>query len=157
MKRGGFILLFVAMILLGTCGMAFAATSANFEIKVQILSPIEIQTVNGLDFGRVFKGSPATTVNPANPLAGTTPAAFQVLGEQNNQFVVTLPTTANISNGIDTLVVDNFVSTLTDNTGVLDTNGQATFKVGATLQAINAAATSGLYSGSATVTVAYKF
>lgn len=157
MMKRGFILLFVAMVLFGTCGMAFAATSANFNIKVQILSPIEIQAVNGLDFGRVFKGSPATTVDPANPLAGTVPAAFQVLGEQNNQFVITLPTSANISDGIDTLVVDNFVSTLTNNTGVLDTNGQATFKVGATLQAINATATSGIYSGSATVTVAYKF
>ena len=150
-------MLFVALMVLCACSVAFADSSANFSIKVKILSPIEIQATTGLDFGRVFKGSPATLVDPANPLAGTTPAAFVVTGEQNNQFVITLPTTANISDGIDTLVVDGFTSTLTDNTGVLDASGQATFKVGATLQAIDATATSGLYTGSATVTVTYKF
>ncbi len=152
------VLLFVVMALFGVYGGALAApAAANFEIRAEILTPIQLVAVDILDFGRVFKGSDATTVDPANPLAGTTPASFNVTGEGNFNFVVSLPTEATITNGTDTLTVNNFTTDLTNDQGALDATGNATFKVGGTLQSISDTVSSGVYTGSATVVVAYLF
>ncbi len=157
MKKG-FMLFFVIMALLCTYGAAMAApAAANFEIRAEILTPIQLVAVDILDFGRVFKGSDATTVDPTNPLAGTTPASFNVTGEANFNFVVTLPTEASISNGVDILTVNSFTTDLTNDQGALDATGNASFKVGGTLQSIDDTVSSGVYTGSATVTVAYLF
>ena len=150
-------LLFVMMAVLCVYSGAFAA-SGDFGIKAEILAPIQLVTVGDtlLDFGRVFKGSAETVVDPANPAPGTTAAEFQVVGEDGYEFEVTLPTTATISYNGNELTVDNFTTNLTNNIGAL-TGGNANFKVGGTLQAIPVDAVSGVYTGSATVTVEYKF
>ncbi len=159
MKRR-IVLLLVATMLLGVTGVVGASrdsASTNLTMRVEILSPIELSLLNGLDFGKVFKGDMEVIVDPSAPAVGTTPAAFQVSGEGNTGFKVKLPSTATVRNGNASLNVKNFISNLTNEGGVLDSSGLASFKVGATLAQVPATAASGVYNGAATVTVVYSY
>lgn len=156
-KRGLLLVVLVFLLLFGTWTSVCAKSTARFTINAEILSPIQLSLINGLDFGKVFKGDNALTVSPVIPVPGTLPASFEVTGEPNTGFILSLPDCATITNGQTSLEVTGFISDLSGDQGKLGPTGSSTFNVGATLSSIPKTATSGIYTGTAVVTVVYCF
>ncbi len=142
-------------------GQAMAAT-ATANATATVVAPISIAADQDLAFGEFAAGSGGTivvahdgTVTPTgvNMISGTatSPASFSVGGEADSGFTVTLPENATLTNGTETMTVDNFTS----NGVTALTAGTATLAVGATLNVANGQAT-GSYSGTFDVSVEYN-
>ena len=93
------------------------------------------------------------TVQPMNATPGSA-AQFQVAGSPNFTYNITLPTTATISSGTNTMLVDNFTSSPSVH-GLLDGTGKQNLSVGGTLH-VGATQAIGNYSGTFTITVSYN-
>ncbi len=131
----------------------------------RIAAPISISAGASMDFGTMTPTGTAgtVTVTPAGvrtsvnvDLFGGTPAAasFSVTGEPGQAYFITLPSSATLSSGGDTMTIDTF----TDDAGaspVLGIGGSDTFNVGATLN-VGATQAAGTYSGTFSVTVNYN-
>ena len=80
-------------------------------------------------------------------------AAFDVTGEGASTYSITLPSSATLSSGANTMTVDTF----NHDAGATPTlsGGSDTFNVGATLN-VGATQASGTYSGTFSVTVNYN-
>jgi hypothetical protein len=143
-------------------GSQALAASATGSASATIAQPIAVSETTSLNFGTVTTSASAGTavVSTASGLTttggvaafGGTPsaAAYSVTGEGSSAFTVSLPTTATISSGANTMTVDTF----THNAGAALSGGSATFNVGATLN-VGANQPSGAYTGTYTVTVNY--
>ncbi len=132
--------------------------------KIKIFAPISISAVGDMDFGTMLTTGTAgtVTVTPAGArssvnvtLFGGFPAAasFDVTGRVGQAYSITLPSSATLTSGANTMTVDTY----TDDTGgspQLDGTGSDTFNVGATLH-VGATQASGTYSGTFSVTVNY--
>ncbi|WP_424244259.1 hypothetical protein Dip510_001461 [Elusimicrobium posterum] len=80
---------------------------------------------------------------------------FDLTGTANYAYYVTFPTSITISNGSNTLTVDNFTSLCPSGAGcTLNSSGTGSFNVGGRLT-IPSGAPSGTYTGSYTLTVNY--
>lgn len=140
---------------------AFAATATG-DASATIAQPISVAQTTPLNFGSVTTSAatgtieitPAGAVNYLGGVAnfgGTpTPATFAVNGEGALAFNVTLPTTATLTSGANSMVVNTF----THNAPAALTGGVANFQVGATLN-VGANQPSGNYTGTYTITVNY--
>jgi Domain of unknown function (DUF4402) len=144
------------------------AAAANANATATIIVPIAITKVSDLTFGNVLAGAGGTiAIDAADAvtLTGVTvPAAtgtraaavFNVTGEGNYTYAITLPAAAQTithTNTVNTMTVGTFVSN-PSGTGAL-TAGAQTLKVGGTLN-VAAAQLPGVYSGTFSVTVAYN-
>lgn len=142
------------------------ATVANATASANIIAPITISEVTGMNFGDIIRGTGYVTLSATGErtsdyeaFSGTqtgtvTAATFTVTGETDYTYDLTLPGDLDVtlSDGLDgTMVVDTFVS---NTTGTL-TGGSVTVSVGATLDVANNQA-SGVYTGTYSVTVAYN-
>jgi hypothetical protein len=140
---------------------------ATADIFAEIATAISVVKVEDLDFGWVVAGFNAGTVvvgtngdaNSTLTIGGNTSAAeFEVSGRPNNSYAITLPSadvTLTGSNPVNTMVVNNFVSSKVGNQGTLDAVGSDLFSVGATLNvAANQAVD--IYTGQFTVSVDYN-
>ncbi|HVP40048.1 MAG TPA: DUF4402 domain-containing protein [Candidatus Saccharimonadales bacterium] len=173
MKRFVLILLVVvgavaALAPLAQAQMNNATTTAN--AGVTMITAIGIARTSHLNFGSVVAGALLGTVvqtaaaSPVRSATGgttlgsasaVTPATFNVTGQANNTYAITLPSSAiTISDGPDNMGVDTFTSS-PSGTGTLDGSGAQTLYVGATLH-VGASQASGVYSGSFSVTVTYN-
>ena len=147
----------------GAAATATATASATISD-----APIAITNTQPLSFGEISAGDQASTVSLAadgtrtlasgNAVLGAnagSAATFDVTGESNKAFTITLPTAAVTltDSGGNTMTVSNFVSDA-GATPALDATGAATFNVGAELS-IAANQVAGSYSGSFTVEVVY--
>ena len=139
-----------------------AATTGN--ATATIIIPIAIANTTDLAFGSVVSSGSADTVivSPAGArtCGGTltctntvTAGAFDVTGGTGETYTISLPASATVTSGGDTMTVDTFVSTPTP-TGTL-TGGAETLLVGATLQ-VSASQANGSYTGTYSVTVNYQ-
>lgn len=149
---------------------AFAqSASATATATAVIFAPITLTQVADMSFGNIIADADGGTVVlvPAGtrtlngllstPLPGTvTAASFNVSGNINTTYAITLPATHDISNGTQTMTVNAFTSDPTP-TGLLDGAGAQTLNVGATLN-VNANQAAGTYTNAAgfTVTVNYN-
>ncbi len=138
---------------------------ATIDVLATLLAPISISTGGDMDFGTmVTTGTAGTvTVTPAGArssvnvdlLGGFSSAAsFDVTGDGGANYSITLPSSATLSSGGNTMTVDTF----TDDAGAsprLPAGGSETFNVGATLN-VGATQASGTYSGAFSVTVNYN-
>jgi hypothetical protein len=164
--RKSFILLGAALaVLAATPG--YAANLAAANAGATLVSAISISNTTSLAFGQFVASGSAGTVQmtaggsrfPAGGAslgnaAGASPASFNVTGQANATYAITLPGPATIASGANTLTVNNFGS-LPSSTGTLSAGGTQTLAVGAQLQVgINQA--QGNYTGTFTVTVAYN-
>ncbi len=117
-----------------------------------------------MDFGTMVPTGTAgtVTVTPAGArssvnvdLFGGVPSAasFDVTGDAGQAYSIILPSSATLTSGGDTMIVDTF----NHDAGVTPTlvSGSDTFNVGATLH-VGAAQASGTYSGTFSVTVNYN-
>jgi hypothetical protein len=142
-----------------------ATASANAAAR--IVSPIAIAKTTDLNFGDVVAGGAAGTVvvTPAGARgagggatlgsgAAVTAAAFNVTGQANATYAITLPGSATVTSGVNTMTVNTFTSNPTP-TGTLSAGGSQALAVGATLQ-VGANQATGTYTGTFDVTVAYN-
>ena len=159
---------FVASVLVFGASSSFAQTSASADASANIVTPLQIIKTADLLFGNIASGATPGTVdmalNDVRTSAGgvtlisagniSNAAAFDVLGHPDASFTISLPTSISILSGSNDMTVDNFISSL-GATSVLDPQGLASMKVGATLN-VDANQPVGLYTGSFDVTVAYN-
>ena len=150
----------IAILFSGVSVISSAQVTATATATSTIVKPIGITKTVDMNFGNVAINSttPGTVVLapagtrtstpgvtlPATP--GTVTAAeFNVTGENNYTFSITLPSTSHeIKSGSNTMSVTDFTSTPTP-TGTLSATGSATVKVGATLN-VSAGQAAGTYT-----------
>lgn len=149
------------------------ATSDAATTSATIITPISISKTTDMNFGNVaVQAATAGTVLLAPggtrtqtggvtlpATAGTvSAAAFEVTGQANYTYSITLPTSVTISNSDTTpatMTVDTFTSTPTP-TGTLSAGGAETINVGATLN-VAAAQAGGTYSNTTDLTVTVNY
>jgi hypothetical protein len=151
-----------------TAGFAQTATATSNAAAV-IIAPLSITNTGGLHFGTIMRSGALGTVSIATDgtrtsSGGVTPsplaplhsvATFNVEGESGNEVVITLPASTTISNGSETMTVDNFVSDPDDANPVTLTGAATVLRVGATLN-VAANQVSGTYTGTFDVSVNYN-
>ncbi len=138
--------------------------SDTANVDITVLAPISISSSGDMDFGTmVTTGTAGTvTVTPAGArssvnvdLLGGVPSAasFDVTGASGANYSITLPSSATLSSGGNTMTIDTF----NHDAGATPTlvGGSDTFNVGATLH-VGATQASGTYSGTFSVTVNYN-
>lgn len=147
-------------------GVNAAATTATVEVN--IVSSINIVAHNGVTFGDISSSSIPGTVSidnsgsrtatggvTINTSASGSPANFEVSGDPNGLYDITLPQTVVITSGTgDSMTVDNFSST-PDTNGQLDVGGTQNLSVAARLN-VGSFQPFGIYSGLMSTTVEYN-
>ena len=151
------------------------ATDGAAHAFATIIRPITLASEDDLEFGIITASTDGGTVTV--PPTGTVttsgvtlyddsqqPASYDVSGEAGYTYSITLPASVTLSNNTGaTMNVTGFKTNSGTETeepagstgNSFDANGDATFYVGATLN-IGAAQTSGEYTGTFSVTVAYE-
>jgi len=118
-------------------------------------NPITITQVSDLNFGTAFLGDPVKRVNPGNA-ENAENASFLITGDRGATFTVTRPNRIWIthSSSGDRIRVRRFRAR-PNNSGRIRNNGERLMFVGATRNAIPTNISTGLYSGTFTLTVVY--
>jgi hypothetical protein len=155
------IALFVVIILIsGSTNNVSAQVTASATGTANVITPIQMSNSGDLNFGNinVNPSSGGTVIlTPDNvrsatggvtlPIAVGTfgSASFEVTGITSSTYAITLPPTACIiSNGSNSITVDDFTST-PSRTGALSNGGSQTINVGATLN-VSAGQVAGTYT-----------
>jgi hypothetical protein len=160
-------------LLASSSAFAQQSATATANANATIIIPISITKTVDLQFGKLAVGATGGTVTigtndavtiggashtisqPPQSLAGTPPtaASFTVNGEGSFTYAVTLPSSATLTSGGNTMTVGSFVSN-PSSPGTLS-SGTQVLKVGATLTVSDGQAP-GSYGGTFDVTVAYN-
>jgi hypothetical protein len=144
------------------------AASDTATVTANIISTISLVNQSGMVFGDISSSnSPGTVVlNPSGSRLSTGgaginstvtggPAAFDVSGDPNAVYAISLPISVVLTKSSgDTMVVDEFNS-LPAITGITDPGGQQLLNVGATLN-VGIKQVFGSYTGNMIVTVEYN-
>jgi hypothetical protein len=162
----------LAIVMFAFSFSTFAQVNATATASATIITAIQISNAADMDFGNVAVSGVAGTVilTPAGGRSTTggvtlpvvtgtvTAAAFDVAGQANFTYSITLPAAATTidDGGGNTMTVDTWTSNPTP-TGTLDVTGNETLTVGATLN-VGASQASGTYTSATpfTVTVNYN-
>lgn len=139
----------------------FAATGARAQTVVDLI------TTDNLGFGKIVAtgATGAVTVTPDGSRSasggaalggpfGTSAAGFTAGGLANASYSITLPLSALLTSGLQTMTVDTFTSS-PSGSGNLGPGGSQTVKVGATLH-VGASQGQGAYSGTFVVIISYN-
>jgi len=145
-----------------------AAATATATITVNIVRPISMMTKSGMQFADISSKESAGTVvlSPRGSRLSTggasikstlasAPAAFEVQGEPNSTYSISLPKSV-VMTKLEgkSMVVDKFTS-LPAATGLTDSNGKQMLYVGATLN-IGSKQEPGPYAGTMIVRINYE-
>ena len=140
---------------------SFAQATATAAASANIITPISIVKTVDMNFGNVAVSATIAGTTILNPngtrttggaggvtlpaTTGTVAAAsFTVSGQASYTYAITLPSTATISSGANSMTVNAFTSSPSA-TGTLSTGGSQTLTVGATLNVASGQA-SGAYT-----------
>lgn len=132
-------------------------------------SNLSVFQFNSLDFGTISPiGQPGTvTIDPQGSTVASNvistfegfPGRWEVQGVPNAPIEISFPSSINLSNGVNSIRVDEFRTEFTNSDDVnettLDASGLTTFNVGATLN-VDGNQPSGSYFGQYQVTVVYN-
>ena len=158
-----------AALLLGLCApLAAHAASENATVTANIISTIGLVNQTDLVFGDIASSNTAGSVvlNPdgtrvasggarINSTVTGGPAVFEIQGNPNAVFAITLPAAVVMTAPAGhTMVVDDFTSFPAD-TGLTDSGGEQLLFVGGRLN-VNINQVYGSYSGLMSVTVEYN-
>jgi hypothetical protein len=167
MELTGMILSFMAALVFCNQPVVHAAT-ATTTVEANIVSTINLVAQNGIVFGDIgASGIPGTvTIDVDGSRTSTggatintntagTPATFEVSGDPNALYIVTLPSTVVITSAAgDSMTVNNFTSAPSVN-GQLDSSGRQNLNVGATMN-VGSFQPFGAYTGIMATTVEYN-
>lgn len=141
--------------------------SASADANATVVAPIAITKASDLDFGQVTEGNVVLAPNgtrsgdgifPGSASTGTA-AKFNVSGEGNAAYFVTLPNSANLTGPGPDLIAALFTATSNNgpiNAGVANlASGSDVLNVGASLT-IPSGQAAGAYSGTFNVSVQYQ-
>lgn len=137
----------------------FIVGASFFSSVVAHSAPIKISAVSGLDFGNGGPGDIAKTIAPGTSETSTN-ASFQVTGDNNRAYTISLPVSATMQTGngqnTDTIALTNFQSfPLPGANGLLSASGSQNLFVGATRAALKINQRQGTYTGTYSITVVY--
>ena len=144
------------------------AASDTATVTAEVIVVITLSNRSGLIFGDIStSNSPGTVVLTPdgsrestggagfNSTVASSPAVFDVAGEPNSTYAVTLPASVVLNEqGGNNMVVDNFTS-FPVTTGLIDGGGQHNLFVGGTLN-VDRNQLVGRYSGTMSVTIGYN-
>jgi hypothetical protein len=144
------------------------AATTNSTVEANIVSSINIVALNGIVFGDISSSSRSGTVSidtsgsriatggvTINTSTSGSPANFEVSGDPNGLYDITLPLSVVITSADgDSMTVDNFSST-PDTSGQLDAEGTQNLGVAARLN-VGSYQPFGAYSGLMSTTVEYN-
>ena len=157
------------MIIAMFCFLPFAkAASMTTTVEANIVSTINLVARTGIVFGDIGSSSIPGTVRidvdgsrtstggaTINSNTSGTPASFEVSGDPNALYIITLPTSIVLTSSAgDNIIVDNFTSAPSVN-GQLDQAGRQNLNVGATMN-VGSFQPFGAYRGTMTTTVEYN-
>ena len=147
-------------------GLAMAATATGTgDAKAKIVNPVEIQKTQDLNFGTMLGKANTVTVSSAGARSASdgtglvndsnTPTAgiLQVTGPNNQPITVTLPGSATVRSGNNSMEISNF-SSPESGERTLDGTGKLTINIGGDL-AVTEGQAAGDYTGTYTITVTY--
>jgi hypothetical protein len=158
----------IALVILGFTATTFAQSTASANASAKILAGITLTKTVDLNFGTMTVPTAPTTVT-ISPLGVLTDggnitllsqvpiaavASYDVTGDNNATYAITLPVSTTIVSGGNNMTVNNFTSSGGLN-HILNGSGLETFTVGATLNLL-AAQAAGAYIGTYNVTVTYN-
>lgn len=157
----------LSVITISSLRNAVAATTTS-TVEVNIVSTINLVAQNGIVFGDISSsaipgtvtigtnGSRTTTGGATvNSNTSGTPALYEVSGDPNALYNITLPSSIVLSSAAgDKLIVNNFISIPAEN-AQLDAGGRQSVNVGATLN-IGSFQPFGAYKGIMSTTVEYN-
>jgi hypothetical protein len=146
---------------------AYAAT-ATATVTVDVVSTIRLNNITSMVFGDIASSASAGTVilNTTGARVSTggvtintsvpgSAATFDVMGDPNASYAITLPAAITLTNPLgNSMLVDNLNST-PSSFGNLDASGQSVLQVGGTLN-VDPNQIFGSYSGLMSVTVEYN-
>ena len=161
-----------AAIAIAFSNSSFAQSTATASASATIITPITIVKNVNMDFGNVAVSAslagtvvlaPAGTRSTGGAGGVTLPsttgtvagADFTVSGQASYTYAITLPSSATISSGSNTMNVNAFTSSPAT-TGTLSSGGTQDLKVGATLN-VSAAQAAGTYTNSSAVPVTVNY
>lgn len=176
-----------AILALGAMSSANAATDAAATANATIINPLTITETAALDFGSVgpdavtavqtvvlTPGGFISTTGGATALGGEVVGSFDVTGESTQTYVINGPASVSITDGTDTMTVNTFRFTSSNNgagctnsdaatcnlapltlPGVAPGTGTDTLSVGGTLNLDNVQ-NPGVYSGAFPLEVIYN-
>lgn len=144
-------------------GTDWTDVPVNITIFIQRRMSLEHDTSAALNFGTICTSNAQQTItvaadgstsstNARCPLTGTSADSFTVTGGSGQSFSITLPATATISNGSNSLTISNLTSPCTSSCTLSSTSYTVT--VGGTLT-IPANPAVGNYQGTYTVNMTY--
>jgi hypothetical protein len=151
------------------CHQRFAhSATATTTVDANIVSTINIVALNGIVFGDIgASGIPGTVTigsdgsrtstggATVNSNTSGTPAKFEVSGDPNALYVITLPTSIVITSPAgDSMTIERFTSTPSAD-GRLDPSGRQDLFVGATMN-VDSFQPFGAYQGIMATTVEYN-
>ncbi len=163
-------ILAIAVVTLAFAGTVQAQTAtATSNAAAVIIAPLSITNTAGLHFGTIMRSAALGTVTVATDgtrsstggvtLSALAPlhsvATFDLEGESGNDVIITLPASTTITNGTQTMLVDNFVSDPDDTNPVTLGGTPTVLSVGATLN-VAANQASGTYTGTFDVSINYN-
>ena len=142
--------LFVVVLGFSAVSLAQSTKTATATASATIIKGLTITKTAEMSFGNLTVGSTAGTVvltpagtrtSPDLTLFGgtTTAASFNVVGDFNASFTITLPTTDHViklTTGPETMIVNAFNSNPAAGISALSPTGTSTITVGATLNVL---------------------
>ena len=161
------LLLIMAVLMFWFQRYANAATTTA-TVEANIVSTINLVARNGIVFGDIGSSSIPGTVTidvdgsristggaSINSNTAGTPAAFEVSGDPNALYFITLPTSVVLTSSAgDSMTVEKFISAPSSN-GQLDSSGRQSLNVGATMN-VGSFQPFGAYRGIMATTVEYN-
>lgn len=146
---------------------ASAATTTT-TVEANIVSTINLVAQNGIVFGDIAASSIPGTVSidtdgsrtttggaTVNTNTSGTPAKYEVSGDPNAYFTITLPTSVVITSGAgDNMTIVNFHS-VPETNGQIDASGKQNLNIGATMK-VGSFQPFGSYSGIMSTTIEYN-
>jgi hypothetical protein len=175
MKRIILTVIAVAAFVLTAASQTVASTFVPVQGRARVITPITLSNTDAqaLDFGVIARGTIDATVIVAASAAPSvnvatgdavivsvasvpqTAAKFTVGGESGKSYAISIPNTASINSGSNSLSITNFTCSKGATPTISSTTADNVFYVGGTLS-VPSAAVAASYTGTFNVTVNYN-
>ena len=157
--------LLLSVALLTASGAAFCQSTSEGHMKLSVSKALTVKETAPMDFGSVVvsgegtlsvsPGSMATLTGAVTQIGSVSANVFDLTGIPSSLVILSLPTSASLSNGVTTLYASQFKCSVSDLKIPLDANGKACIALGATVT-IPKTLTTGSFVGTYEITLNYQ-